>query len=177
MIEKTLKSRKVFRGRLLDVEVVDVLVHDGRRSVREIVRHPGAAVVLAQLVDGRFVFVRQFRKAAEKIMLEVVAGGLERGEKPSDCARRELVEETGHQAAKITRLGYVYPAPGYTDEILHLFYARLRPGRGECSPDDDEKLEVVYLTEKQVDSLIKSGRIHDAKTLSAWLLWKSMIRT
>ena len=176
MREKTLRSRTVYKGRLLGVEVVDVELEPGRRSVREIVRHPGAAVVLARRQDGRFVFVRQFRKAAEMNLLEVVAGGLGEGERPYDCAKRELKEETGYEASKLVTLGRVYPAPGYTDEVMHLYYATLKDSKGAGEPDDDERLKVVYLTEKQVDRMIGNGRIHDAKTLSAWLLWKARIR-
>lgn len=175
MVEKTLKSKTVFNGRLLRVEVIDVKVHNGRRSIREIVRHPGAAVVLAQLVDGRFVFVRQFRKAVEKTILEVVAGGLEKGESPVDCARRELSEETGYTAMKLVSLGTVYPAPGYTDEVLHLYFAVTGRVRGIGSPDDDERLAVEHFSEKQVDRMISDGRIHDAKTLAVWMLWKAKI--
>ncbi|MDD4871752.1 MAG: NUDIX hydrolase [Kiritimatiellae bacterium] len=173
MREKTLKARTVFKGRLLAVEVLDVELECGKRSIREIVRHPGAAVVLAQLEDGRFVFVRQFRKAAEKTILEIVAGGLEKGESPVDCARRELREETGYTARKLVSLGTVYPAPGYTDEVLHLYFAITGRVRGSGSPDEDERLTVEYFTEKQVDRMIRDGRIHDAKTLAAWMLWKA----
>jgi len=172
MPEKTLRARTVFKGRLLKVEVIDVQIAGGRRSVREIVRHPGGTAVLAQRPDGRFVFVRQFRKAAERSFMEVVAGGFERGEKPADCARRELAEETGYTASKLMKLGIIYPAPGYTDEVLHLFFAKLSPKRGIGRPDEDERIKVVYLSERQVDGMIKAGRIHDAKTLAAWLLWK-----
>jgi len=175
MKEKTLKSKTVFKGRLLNIEVVDVELEPGRSSSREIVRHPGAAVILAQLKDGRFVFVRQYRKAVEKNLLEVVAGGLDRGEKPRDCAIRELEEETGYKASRLVNLGYVYPAPGYTDEVLHLYYAVILAGRGTSRPDSDERLDVVYLSENQVEQMIKDGRIHDAKTLAVWLLWKTKI--
>lgn len=176
MKERTLKKRVVFKGRLLTVEVLDVELEPGRRSTREIVRHPGAAVVLAQMADGMFVLVRQFRKAAEKHILEAVAGGLGKGETPYACAKRELEEETGYTASSLTKLGTVYPAPGYTAEVLHLYYARLRGERGACRPDDDEQLVVVYLSEKQIDALIRKGRVHDAKTLSAWVLWKTRIK-
>ena len=175
--ERTLKSRTVFKGRVLNVEVLDIEVEPGKRSVREIVRHLGAAVVLARLADGRFVFVRQFRKAVEREMLEVVAGGLERGEAPAACAARELTEETGYKASRLIKLGTAYPAPGYTDEKLHIFFADVRSAQGVGEPDEDERIEVSYLSEKDVDGLIKAGKIHDAKTLSAWLLWKMRVKT
>ena len=94
-MEKTLASRTVFDGKLLCLEVIDVEVEPGVESVREVVRHPGAVVLLPQLPDGRFVLVRQFRKAIEEEILEAVAGTLDPGEDPLNCAGRELAEETG----------------------------------------------------------------------------------
>lgn len=153
------------------MDVVDVELADGKRSVREIVRHPGAAVVLGQLPDGRYAFVRQFRKAVEKVLLEVVAGTLEPGEAPEECARRELCEEVGHAAVRLTRLGTVYPAPGYTEEALHVFFAELDPEKVLAEADEDERIDVVYLTHDAVESAIAGGAIEDAKTLAAWLLY------
>jgi ADP-ribose pyrophosphatase len=169
--EKTLSSEWAFRGRLLHVQVQQVELENGHRSVREMIRHPGAAVVLAQLPDGRFVFVRQYRKPLDKELLEATAGTLKEGEDPESCAHRELEEETGYRARRLSRLGVVYPAPGYTDETLHLFYAELEPGQGKLSPDEDEKLEVVHLTRAEFEALLAKGLVEDAKTLSAWLLF------
>jgi len=108
MKEKTIKSRTVFKGRLLKIDVLDVEVEPGRRSIREIVRHPGAAVVLARRPDGMFIFVRQFRKPAEKIILEVVAGGLEKAESPVACARRDVAVRAtaeGTEAGQDAQIG------------------------------------------------------------------------
>ena len=173
MHESTIGSRRVFEGRLLDVDVLDVELDSGRQSVREIVRHGGAAVVLAQRPDGRFVLVRQYRKPVERVLTEAVAGTLEEGEDPRDCARRELEEETGYTAASLTDLGQVYPAPGYTDEVLFLYYARLNPEPGAGAPEEDEVIEVVVLTETELEAMIRRGEIRDAKTLAAWLLYRS----
>lgn len=171
MHEKTLSSNTVFAGRLLKLDVLDVQLDSGARGTREIVRHPGAAVVAPQLPDGRFVLVRQFRKPLEKVMLEFVAGTLGKNETPADCAARELREETGYDAEKLTKLGVIFPAPGYTDEALHVYFAKLRPKAGEISPDPDEQLEVVCLTAQDMEQMISSGKIEDAKTLAAWLLY------
>lgn len=173
MHEKTLSVRRGFTGKLLNLDVVDVELAHGLRSVREIVRHPGGVVILARLPDGRFVLVRQFRKALESVLLEAVAGTLHPGEDPTLCARRELEEETGYQAETLVRLGVIAPAPGYTEERLHLFYATLHPQAGALSPDEDEKIEVVQLTATQVEALMLSGEIWDAKTLAAWFLMKA----
>lgn len=172
MHEKTLSSTPAFSGRLLKVEVLEVELEPGVRSTREIVRHGGATAIVARIPDGRFVWVRQFRKAIENELLEVVAGGIEKAEPPPDCARREIKEETGHDVLSLTPLGTAYPAPGYTDEMLHFFFAELSARREAQNGDHDERITVVYLTEAEFETLLDQGAIHDGKTLAAWLLFK-----
>ena len=116
--------------------------------------------------------VRQYRKAVEKEMLEIVAGTLTPGERPRRCASRELKEETGYTARSLIPLGLVLPSPGYIEERLHLFFARLKPGQGSRCLDHDEKLNVLRLTASQIEAAIRKGRIQDAKTLAAWTLYK-----
>ena len=173
MHERTVKTESAFTGRLLSVEVLQVELETGQNSQREIVRHPGASVVLAQRTDGPFVFVRQFRKPIEACLLEVVAGTLTPGEAPAECAHRELLEETGHEPLDMIHLGVVFPAPGYTDECLNTYFARVGLEQGPRDLDDDERIEIEYLDEGVVDSLIAQGKIKDAKTLSAWMLYKA----
>ncbi|MGD9874692.1 MAG: NUDIX domain-containing protein [Kiritimatiellia bacterium] len=175
MREKTIGGRKVFEGRLLKLEVLDVELENGVRTTREVVRHPGASAVLAQLPDGRFVLVRQFRKPVEMEMLEIVAGLPEKGESPETCARREVREETGHGITDIVRLGTVRPSVGYVDERIEIFYARLTPDRVAASLDHDEEVENVILTAAEINDLIRQGAIEDSKTLAAWLLYEKMI--
>lgn len=172
MKEKTISSKTVFKGRLLEIEVQEVETDSGTRCVREIVRHQGAVAVLAELPDGQFVFVRQFRKAVEQEMLEIVAGKLEKGEKPEDCAKREIKEETGFDCAGMEKMGEIYPTPGYSSEKTHLFFARLKPNRGRQRPDDDEKLTVVCLTADEIEKMILRGEMNDSKTLAAWAIYQ-----
>lgn len=161
-----------FQGKLLKVEVLEVTVASGATARREVIRHPGAAVVLARLPDGRFVFVRQYRKAVEQLMLEVIAGTREEGEAPEQCARREVLEECGHPVVSIQSLGLTYPAPGYTDECLFLFLADVASVAQPLRTDADEFLDVVYLTEDDIDREIASAGIVDAKTITAWHLYR-----
>ncbi len=170
-MEETRDSRIAFSGRALTLEVLSIDIGGGRVSQREIIRHPGAVVVLAQRPDQTFVFVRQYRKAIETLLLETVAGTLEAGEEPADCARRELQEESGYIAEHMVALGSIVPAPGYSSEKLHVFYARTGLQAGAMNPDDDERIEVVHLTRAEVEHAIDQGELWDAKTLAAWLLF------
>lgn len=171
MQEHALSTKRVFEGRLLKIDVVSVELDDGTRASREIVRHPGAAVVLCRKPDGRFVLVRQYRLAARAALLEVVAGTLEPGEDPAVCARREVEEETGYRPLRMVPLGEAYPAPGYTEERHHFFYAEIPASPGEQAPDDDERVQVEEYTQAQIDDMIARGGIRDAKTLAVWLLF------
>lgn len=176
MPERTLQSRAVFRGRLLGVEVLRVALGDGRTGRREIVHHPGAVAVLCRRPDGRFVMVRQYRKPVERVLLEVVAGCLHPGEPPARCARREVREETGYRVRRLRRLGLIYPTPGYCDERLHLFFAELEAAPAAQSLDEDERVAPVAIAAPQLERLIRGGRIRDAKTLAAWLMYKGKQR-
>jgi ADP-ribose pyrophosphatase len=176
MNEKTVSSQRVFDGRLLKLDVLEVELDNGRRARREIVHHPGAVAVWARAPDGRFVFVCQFRKAIEQELLEVVAGTLEIGETPEACARREIREETGYAVKTLTPLGSIFTAPGFCTEQIYLFYAELAPrdaGQTENGPadlDPDERLDVVLLDEAAWKAMMSRGAVQDAKTLAAWAL-------
>jgi ADP-ribose pyrophosphatase len=172
MNEKTLRRKSIFKGRILKLEVLDVELESGVRSKREIIRHPGAVVILAQLPDGRFVLVKQFRKAIERSLLEAVAGTLGAGEDPGEAARRELQEETGYRAKRLVKLGRLAAAPGYCDEVLHAYYAELTLAQSALAPDEDEKIDVVRLSAADLERKIVSGEICDSKTLAVWLLWE-----
>ena len=170
MEERTLKKRTVFQGKVLAVEVHEIELPGGRGSTREIVRHGGAVGVLVRRPDGVYVLVRQYRKAVESVLLEIVAGSLEPGEKPEACAIREVREESGYEVEDLRPLGVIVLAPGYSSERLHLYTARVRADRKAPLPDVDESLETVFLTAEELDRSIRRGEIVDAKTLAAWQL-------
>jgi len=173
MYEKTISQETVFKGRILDVDVLEVELEDGRRSVREIIRHGVAVAIIPRLPDGRFVFIRQFRKAMEKVCFEVVAGNCDPGEPEEDSAVRELQEETGYIADTIELLGPIYPCIGYCTERIDVFFAEVSR-QGETALDDDENIEQVVLSEKEVDDMIRTGQVTDGKTLASWMLCKTM---
>ncbi len=176
MHEKTLSKKTLYKGRILGLEVQDVELENGKKALREIVRHGGAVGVVARLGDGRFVFVRQFRKPVEEELLEIVAGNREPGEDAEACARRELEEETGFKAGRVRHLGFIYPSPGYVDERIDVFFAEVLAEAGATHPDEDEHLDVVPMSRDEFVEIVRHGRIHDAKTLAAWQLYETLVR-
>ncbi|MEI6789223.1 MAG: NUDIX hydrolase [bacterium] len=171
MHEKTISITPVYTGRLISVETQVVELEPGHRAHREIVRHPGAIAAVARVPDGRFVFVKQFRKPIEREVLEIIAGRKELEERPEDCAAREIKEETGHDVVSLHSLGVIYPSPGYIDELIHLFFAELSESAELQEGDPDERITVEYLTREEFESLIDGGLVDDSKTLAAWLLF------
>lgn len=167
--EERLHSQDVFVGRMLHMQVDTVRLPDGRQATRELVRHPGAAAVVPVLSDGRVVLVRQYRYPLGRETLEIPAGKLELGEDPRECVLRELQEEAGYKAGTLERLSTICTAPGFTDEVIHLYRAgELSPS--QLQPDEDEFLQVHLFTPAQIRQLIHAGEIEDAKTLVGLLL-------
>jgi ADP-ribose pyrophosphatase len=172
MYEKTLSRKTVYEGHIVDVEVLDVELENGRKSIREIVHHGVAVAIIPRLADGRFVFIRQFRKPMERVCFEVVAGNVDHdGEAEADTAVRELQEETGYLAESMELLGPIYPSVGYCTERIDVFFCEVT-GQGETSFDDDERIETVLLSEAELDEMIRTNQIADSKTLAAWMLYK-----
>ncbi len=172
MYEKTISRKTVFQGRILAVDVLEVELEDGRRSVREIVQHGVAVAIIPQLPNGRFIFIRQFRKAMERVCFEVVAGNCDPGEEPAVSAARELKEETGYEAESLELLGPIFPSVGYCTERIDIFFAQVAQ-QGATSFDEDENIETLVLSEAEMDERIRTNEIADAKTLAAWMLFKA----
>jgi len=176
MTEKTLATKTVFQGRALRIDVLDIELPGGRRSTREVVRHPGAVVVLAERPDGRFVLVRQYRTAIEETLLEMIAGGLEPGESPEAAARREVQEESGYLVESLRPLGVIVPCPGYSAERLHCFHARVGLQPGATRPDFDEQVEPVVMSRTEIDAATANGELKDAKSIAIWHLARQQSR-
>ena len=162
--EKILSEETAYRGKILDVRSLDVELPNGRRSKRDVVRHPGASAVVALTETGKIVLVRQYRTALDRVTVEIPAGKLDPGEDPLDCARRELREETGFTPRRIRYLTSIASSCGFSDEIIHIYLATQLEFEG-ASPDDDEfvNVDLVPLTEL-VDAVL-DGKIEDAKTV------------
>jgi ADP-ribose pyrophosphatase len=168
LTETTLSKQTLLNGIVFDVERQDVRLADGSESKRDIVRHAGGVGVLARRPDGKYLLVRQYRKAVEAEVLEIVAGMREPGEPPEETARRELEEETGHQVVSITPLGTVFVSPGYTDEVDHLFFAEITDTPAGTRLDADERLIVEAYSRTDLDTMMSENQIQDGKTLAAW---------
>ena len=168
--ESALDSERVFDGALLKVWRDRVRLPNGGESVREYVRHPGAVVVVAQLPDGSLLFERQFRYPLRRAFLELPAGKIDAGEDILVCAKRELREETGYEAAEWRHLGVMHPCIGYSDERIEIFAARGLHLAGEKTLDHNEFLEVVELSPDEARQAVWDGRITDAKTITS-LFW------
>jgi ADP-ribose pyrophosphatase len=166
---RTLESKTVFSGRVLELRLDRVAEPGGVTAIREVVCHRGSVVVLPRRDDGRVVLVRQFRYAARKHLWELVAGGLQPDETPLQAARRELAEETGFRARSLKRLISFYPSPGFLTERMHLIEARgLAPAQAQ--PEADEHIEVAEFSAAELRKMLDTGKLEDAKTLVG-LLW------
>ncbi len=170
--EKTLSSQPVYSGRVVKLRVDTVKLASGRQTKREIVEHSDCVAIVAIDSDDNVLLVRQFRKPAEKELLEIPAGGIEAGEEPEDCVRREMREETGYLPRKVERLGGFYASPGYCTEYLHLFLAtEISPAR--LIAEDTEEIELVRVAISRIPELIASGAICDAKSIAGLLIFLS----
>jgi len=169
-----MSSETVYVGRRIRVEVDTLHTPDGKMIRRDAIRHPGAVVILPVLDAERVVLLRNYRFVVGDTLWEVPAGTVEPNEPLEDCARRELLEETGYQAAKWRSLGFLYASPGVLDEKLHLFVAEELTA-GEAKPEPDEKLEPVVVPLTDAIRMCLDGTIHDAKTVTSLLLWERMM--
>jgi ADP-ribose pyrophosphatase len=148
------------------LDVDRIIEPSGMEVEREVLRHPGAAVLLAVTNDGNVVFVRQYRHAAGEYLLEAPAGTIDPGERPDETARRELVEETGYYPNRLEKLTEFFPSPGVLEELMHLFLAT-ELERRSGSLDDDENLEPVEFSRDEALALEIGKDVRDAKTIIA----------
>ena len=166
--EKTLSSRTVYEGRAVKLRVDTVSMPSGRETTREIVEHSHCVAIIAIDDKDNVLLVEQFRKPVEKVLLEIPAGGIDPGEAPEDCVRREMREETGFLPRKVERLGGFYSSPGFCTEYLYLYLATdLVPS--PLQAEDSESISLVRAPLAQIPALIASGSICDAKSIAGLL--------
>lgn len=170
--EKTLKSERIYEGAIINLRRDEVTVEHGT-SYREIVEHNGGAVLAAITPEGKMVMVRQYRKAAKRVMLEAPAGKIDKGEDAEAAAVRELKEETGYTAGTVKFLTKFFPSVGYSEEVLYLYLCTdLTPG--ETNFDENEALDIEEMDIDVLHRMVMDGDIEDGKTAIAILMVKSL---
>ena len=168
---KLVSSKELLKTKIFWVTEDDAVDPSGFEIKRAIVQHIGSAVMMPIDEKGRVLLVRQYRLPARQYLWELPAGRLDPGESPLKAAKRELEEETGVKAKKWTRLVSFYPSPGYVGEKMTIFMAEDLT-QGESKPMEDERIEVRWYKAKELDELIRDGKIHDAKTIIGFLTWQ-----
>ena len=163
-----MKKRRIYEGKILSLSVYDITLN-GRKVKREVVEHRGAAAILA--FEGKKVILVKQHRFPLGYVLEIPAGTLEKGEKPRACALREIQEETGYKAKKMTHFLTYYPSVGYNTEVIHCFVAKDLTKAGELKLDYDEVMSVVKMDFSKLVSMIKAGKIIDSKTICAVLTY------
>ncbi len=162
------QRRRIYDGVKIRLEELDMVAPDGRLVKRELVVHPGAVVVLPILDDGRVVLIRNERFAVNENLIELPAGTLEPGEDPALCAARELIEETGYEAAKLRKLSQFWTMPGVCNELMHAFVATGLRHVGQAL-EATEQITVELVTMDDALAMVRRGEIHDAKTIATLL--------
>ncbi|ANU28053.1 NUDIX domain-containing protein [Planococcus versutus] len=169
--EKTIQSNRLYEGKVINLKIDDVSLPNGGMSKRELIEHPGAVAIIAITPDNKIILVEQYRKALERSLIEIPAGKLEPGEAPETTAMRELEEETGYTAEKLTKIQTFATSPGFADEVVHLFAAEgLSKATNGAVLDADEFVELMEVTLAEAEQMVKDERIYDAKTAFA-ILW------
>jgi ADP-ribose pyrophosphatase len=169
MQEELLESRVLYRGRVVVLRLDTVRMPNGHITQREIVEHRGAVAIVPLLNADTVLLIRQYRQAVGETLLEIPAGTLEPDEPPDQCAARELQEETGYRAAHLRHLFSQYLAPGYSQEVLHVYLAEeLTPAQAHT--EADEMVELAPTPLSQIVPMILNGAIKDAKTIAGLLM-------
>lgn len=169
LAEHPLTEDVAWTGRIFNVNRLQVELPDGRRALRDVVRHPGAVAIVALTEEGRICLVRQYRTALGRVTVEIPAGKLSAGEDPLECANRELLEETGMVAEKMAFLTTIASSDGFCDELIHIYMATGLTF-AKSSPDDDEFINVDLVEVSELVDAVLDGRIEDAKTVVGALL-------
>lgn len=157
-------TKNIYHGKVITLNIDTVTLPNGLTVDLEMVRHPGAAAVVPLKEDGTVILIKQFRHAAGGFIYEIPAGKLHPGEDPKACAARELEEEIGYRAGSLELLSSIFTAPGFTDEVIHIYKATAMT-KGRQHLDRDEVLEVVEMPLQEAMAMIRVGTIRDAKTM------------
>lgn len=167
---QVLSSKTVYEGTIFGIRQDEVIEPSGVHAIREMITHPGSVVVLPVLPDGRIVLIRQYRHAAKQYLWELVAGRIDAGEHPRKAAARELIEETGYRAKRFRVFLDVFPTPGFLEERMFILLAEGLTA-GDAEPEEDEKIISRIYNRKELEEMIRRGKLRDAKTIAALLFY------
>ena len=173
--EKTIGRKEIYKGKIIDVDLLTVELPNGKEAPREIVYHPGASVVIPISDDGQLYMVRQFRKPLDKECIEIPAGKLDPGEDPAHCAKRELKEETGLDAEKLKHIVSIHSSPGFSNEVLHMYVA-MGLKEGESCADEDEFISSEKIHVDKLVRMVLNHEITDSKTVIGILLADKIVK-
>jgi ADP-ribose pyrophosphatase len=166
---RTVSTRRLYAGKVLNLDLDEVVEPGGVQAHREVVRHQGSVAALVVRGDDRIVLVRQYRHAVREAVWELPAGRLDGGETPEEGVQRELQEEIGFRAGSLEKIAFFYTTPGFCDESMHVFRATaLTPSK--LKADDDERIETGAFTLDEARAMIHAGQLREGKTLVAVLL-------
>jgi ADP-ribose pyrophosphatase len=167
---KILSSTMVYEGRVFGIRRDEVIEPSGVRTTREVITHPGSVVVLPVLPDGQILLIQQYRHATRQYLWELVAGRIDAGETPKAAAARELIEETGYRATKFRIFLDVFPTPGFLEERMFILLAEGLTA-GQAEPEEDEKIVSHAYNRKQLEEMIRTGKLRDAKSIAGILFY------
>lgn len=171
---QVLSSETIYQGKVFAIRRDNVVEPQGVQATREIVTHPGSVVVLPVFADGRILLIRQYRYVAGQFLWELVAGRRDEGENFVQGALRELEEETGYRAEKLTQIMDVFPSPGFLAENMVIFVAEGLT-KGKARPEEDEKITPRIVTLREAEDWISTGKIRDAKTVAGILFYSTFL--
>jgi ADP-ribose pyrophosphatase len=167
---QVLRSTTIYNGPVFGLRRDEVIEPSGVRATREVITHPGSVVVLPVLPDGRILLIQQYRHATRQYLWELVAGRMDPGETPKVAAARELIEETGYRAKSFQVFLDVFPTPGFLEERMFILLAEGLTA-GEAEPEEDEKIISRAYNRKQLEEMIRSGKLRDAKSIAGILFY------
>ena len=175
LFEKTLTSKTLFEGKVVNLKVDTAQLPDGREAYREVVEHPGGVCIAAVDEEGYVYLVEQWRYPFAEVVMELPAGKLERGEDPDLAAARELREETGFTCESLKKVGVSYSSPGFCSEVIHLYIADgLKKGSQDL--DDGEFLNLTRMPLSEAVEMAVDGRIKDGKSRTLLLLCDKLVK-
>jgi ADP-ribose pyrophosphatase len=167
---KVLSSQIVYEGPVFGVRRDEVIEPSGVRATREVITHPGSVVVLPVLPGARILLIQQYRHATRQYLWELVAGRIDEGETPREAAARELIEETGYRAKRFRVFLDVFPTPGFLEERMYILLAEELTA-GKAQPEEDEKIVSHAYNHKQLEEMIRTGKLRDAKSIAGILYY------